>query len=135
MHVFADEANGLGCGARDVTRDLAERDRLGAEAEGCRFCVAGLNFELLPLDRPAIETRGCAGLQTSFAQTEALERFPQQYACGFSRSSGGVLLLAAVDEAVEKGAGGDDGGVGVDVASVAEDEAAYGSCSVRIRLQ
>ena len=51
------------------------------------------------------------------------QRFAEQDRGGLAAAAGGIALFAAVDEAVEKGAGGDDGGAGEEVAAVAELEA------------
>ena len=82
--------------------------------------VAGLLFELRPVDGAAVEAGRGSGLEAGFAEAELLERFAEQDAGGFAGAAGGVLLLAAVDEAVEEGAGGDDDGACGDGAAVAE---------------
>ena len=63
-----------------------------------------------------------------------LERFAQENGGRFAAASGGILLLAAVDQAVEKGAGGDDDGLGADGAAVAELDAEDCCGSLRSQL-
>src|ERR1700753_1467782 len=92
----------------------------GAEAEGRRVGVAGLFFELRPVDGASVGPRRCAGLQASFAQAESLEAFAKEDAGGFAAAAGGVLLFAAVDEAVEERSGGDDDGAQGGGAAVTE---------------
>jgi len=78
---------------------------------------------LVPLDGAAVEARGRAGLEAAGAEAEGAEGLAQQDRGGFAAASGGIALFAAVDEPVEKGAGGDDGGAGEEVAAIAELEA------------
>ena len=99
------------------------RDALGAEAERRGIVVAGLHLKAGPVDGAAIEARRSAGLEAASAQAEIFQRFAQQDGVGFTGASGGILLLAAVDQAVEEGAGGDDDGLGADGAAVAEFDA------------
>ena len=102
------------------------RDLLGAEAEGRGIVVAGLHCELRPIDGASVETRRSAGLEAAAAQAERFECFAQQDRGGFAAASRGILLLAAVDQAVEKCSGGDDDGLRADGAAVAQLDAAAG---------
>src|SRR6185437_15578713 len=95
----------------------------GAEAEGRGIGVAGLLFESLPADGAAVEPRRSAGLQPARAQAKPAQRLAQQHAGRFATAAGRVALLAAMDQPVEKSAGGDDGGSGHQPASVAQREA------------
>ena len=115
----------FGRGVGDVAGDLrvVMRDALGAEAEGRGIDVAGLLCEARPVDGASVEARRSAGLEAAAAQAEILQRLAEQDGGGLAGASGGILLLAAVDEAVEKGSGGDDDGVGADGAAVAEVDA------------
>jgi hypothetical protein len=67
VDVFADEAEGLGCGVGDVAVDLAEGEFAGAEAEGGGVFIAWLNFEAGPVDCAAVETWGRAGFEAALA--------------------------------------------------------------------
>ena len=122
VHVFADDAVRFRRGVGDVAGDLrvVMRDALGAEAEGRGIGVAGLRCEARPVDGAAIEARRRAGLEAASAQAEILQSFAEQDGVGLAGASGRILLLAAVDEAVEKSSGGDDDGVRADGAAVAE---------------
>src|SRR5207237_2755954 len=73
-----------------------------------------------PIDGASIETGRGAGLQAATAQAEFLQRFSEQDGGGFAGASGGILLFAAMDEPVEKCAGGDDDSIGADGAAVAQ---------------
>ena len=95
--------------------------------EGRGFGVAGLLFELGPVYGAAVQAGWGSGLVAELAEAEALEGFAEHDAGGLTAAAGGVTLLAAVDEAVEEGSGGDDGGCGVDLAAIAEVEAADGA--------
>ena len=70
----------------------------------------GWTSKLRPVDGAAVEAWWRAGFQAALAEAEALEGFAEEDRGGFAGAARGVLLLAAVDEAVEEGAGGDDGG-------------------------
>ena len=61
-----------------------------------------------------------------------LQDFAEQDGGWFAGASGRVLLLAAVDQAVEESAGGDDDGLGADGAAVAKADA-DGSLDARRR--
>ena len=66
---------------------------------------------------------GRSGLEAAVAEAEGFEALAEKDGGGFAAASGGVGLLATVDEAVEEGSGGDDDGAGGDGASVAEAQA------------
>ena len=87
------------------------RDPPGAKAERRGIVVTGLHLKLRPVDGAAVEARRRAGLEAATAQAELLERFAQKHGGRFAAASGGILLLAAVDQAVEKRAGRDDDGL------------------------
>ena len=123
MDVLADEAQRLRRGEGDVAADLRLHDFFGAEAEGRGIGVAGLLFKCVPADGAAVEARRRAGLEAAGAQAQSAEGFAEQDRGGLAAAAGGIALFAAVDEAVEKCAGGDDGGAGEEVAAVAEFEA------------
>ena len=59
----------------DVAADLAPRNLAGAKAEGRRLGIAGLLFEMRPVDGAAIEARRGSGLESASAQAEALQGF------------------------------------------------------------
>jgi hypothetical protein len=71
----------------------------------------------------AVQPGRRTGLQAGAAQAQALQRLAKHYAGGLPGASGGTLLLAAVDEAIEEGAGGDDGRGGAEFGAIAEAEA------------
>ena len=129
MHVFANDAVRFFGREGDVAGDLrvVMRDPLGAEAEGRGIGVSGLHLEALPVDGAAIEARRRAGLEAAAAQAEVLQSFAQEHGGWFPGAAGGILLLAAVDQAIEESAGGDDDGLGADGAAVAESDALDGS--------
>ncbi len=134
VHVLADEAQRLRRGEGDVAADLRLHDLLCAEAEGRGIGVAGLLFERLPMDGPAVEARRRSGLESASAKAESAERFAEQDGGGLAAAAGGITLFAAVDEAVEKCAGGDDGGAGEQIAAVAQleaEDAAVGASGTR----
>ena len=90
----------------------------------------GCTWKLRPVDGAAVEARRRAGLEAAAAQAKLLQRFAQQDGGRFAGASRGILLLAAVDQAVEKRAGGDDDGGGADGAAIAEADAEDSLASV-----
>ena len=99
-------------------------DALGAEAERSGVGVAGLKLKLRPVDGAAVEAWRRAGLEAAAAQSELFERFAEKDSGGFAGAARGILLLAAVDEAVEESAGGNDDCARADGAAVAQSDAA-----------
>lgn len=110
------------------------RDAIRAEAERGGVVVAGLQGEFGPVDCAPIEARWGSGFQSASAEAQFLQGFAQQDGVGFAGASGGILLFAAVDQAVEECSGGDDDGLGADGASVAEFDAKYTVSSFRFRV-
>ena len=113
VHVLADDAVGFGRGPRNVAGNLrvVMRHALGAEAEGSGVGIARLHREARPVDGASVKARRRSGLQPAAAQAELLQSLAEQNCVGFAGASGGILLLAAVDQSVEKSAGGDDDGL------------------------
>ena len=66
-------------------------------------------------------------------KSERLDEFAEQYGGGFAAASGGIGLLAAVDEAVEKCSGGDNDGRGCNRAAVAQANAATDARAAGLR--
>ena len=81
------------------------RHALGAEAERRGIGVARLLGEARPVDGASVEARRSAGLEAAAAQAQLLQRFAQQNRVRFAGTPGGILLLAAVNQAVEKSPG------------------------------
>ena len=76
-----------------------------------------------PADGAAIEARGRSGLEPAGAESKSSQCLAEQDAGGLSAAARGILLLSAVNQAVEEGTGCDDGGGGEQRAAVAELEA------------
>src|SRR5437868_1094743 len=95
-------------------------DALGAKAERRGIRIARLKLEAGPVDGAAIETGRSASLKPAAAQAELLQGFAQEDRSRFPRTSCRILLLAAVDQTVEKSSRGDDDSLSADSAAVAE---------------
>src|SRR6202023_2680713 len=104
VNVLTDDAMRFRRGVGDVARDLrvVVRDTLGTKTERSGINVAGLLCKARPVDGASVEARRRAGLQAASAQTEIFQGLAQQDCVGFAGPSGGVLLFAAVDQAVEE---------------------------------
>src|SRR5205085_1962321 len=107
-----------------VTGHLSLCDLFGAKAEGRGVGVAGLGLEACPIDGASVEARRRAGLEAAATQAEQLERFSQQLRRGLAGAPGGIRLLAAVNEAVEKRSRSDDDRLRADGAAIAQLDAA-----------
>ena len=120
VRIFADQPHGLRRGARKVAVDLPQRKLAGAEAERRGLNVAGLLLEVGPVDGAAVQSRRSAGLVAKLAQAESLQRLAEQDAGWFAAAPSGILLLAAMDEAVEESSGCNDRRVSANVPAVAQ---------------
>src|SRR6266853_3636947 len=107
MNIFTDDAMRLRRRPSNVAGHLrfVMRDSPGAKTERRGIGIAGLHLKPRPVDGPPVETRRRPSLKPATAQTELLERFPQQHRSRLSGASRRILLLAAVDQAVQKCAG------------------------------
>ena len=72
----------------------------GAKAEGRGIDIAGLQLEAGPIDGAAVETRRSSGLEAAAAETKLLEGFAEEDGSRFAGASRGVLLFAAMDQAI-----------------------------------
>src|SRR5579863_7115533 len=125
MHVLADDAVCLRRRVGDVARNLrvVMRDPLGTKAERCGVDVARLFGEARPVDAASIQTRRSAGLEPTAAKAKFFQSLAQQDGGGFAGTPRRILLLAAVDEAIEERSGRDDDGLRADGAAVAKSDA------------
>src|SRR5208283_3512993 len=126
MHVLANDAMRLFGGKGDVARHLrvVMRNPPGAEAERSRIQIARLLLEPLPINRASVEPRRRPGFEPASAQAKLLERFAQQHRCRFSRTSGGILLLSAVNQPVKKSPSSDDDRIRRNAPPIAQQDAA-----------
>src|SRR5579864_8200363 len=96
------------------------RNPLGAETKRGGIGVTGLHLKLRPIDGAAIEAGRGSGLEPASTQTQFLKRFAEKDCRGLAGAACGILLFAAVNQAIEKCSGGDDDGLGADGAAVAQ---------------
>src|SRR5208337_126248 len=99
------------------------RHALGAEAERRRIGVARLKLEPRPVDAAAIKAWRRAGLETATAQAEPLEGFPKKHGWRLAGTACRILLFAAMNEPVEKCAGGDDDSGSAESSAIAQADA------------
>src|ERR1035437_5440497 len=125
MHILADDPERLRGGEGDVAAYLRLYDFLGPEAEGRGVQVAGLLLEGLPADGAAVQARPRPGLEAAGPQGQRAEALAEQNRGLPPAAAGRIALLAAVDEAVEKRAGRNDGGPGQQPTPVAEFQAEH----------
>src|SRR6266700_932938 len=98
------------CRPGDVARHLrvVMRDTLGAKTEGRGIGIAGLDLEFLPVNGATVQARWSSGFETASPQPELFKSFSKQDRGRFAGTARRILLLAAVNQAVEKRSGGDD---------------------------
>ena len=110
MDVFADYSVGFFGRKCDVTGNLTVmvRDLFRAKAKWRGINVTWLDFKPRPINRPPIKSRGRACLQTASTQAEILQCLPKQHSRRLTGASCWILLLAAMDQSVQKSPGRDD---------------------------
>src|SRR5260370_15571315 len=110
MNILANNAVRFRRGPRDITGNLrvVVRHLLGAEAERSGVGIARLLREAGPVNGASIKARRRAGLEAAAAQAEFLQRLSQQNRVRLARTSGRILLLAAMNQSIEKSSGGDN---------------------------
>ncbi len=95
----------------DAAGDLRRCDAIGESRERHRLVVGLLLVEAGPVDRAAVEARRRAGLEASESEAEAGEGLRQADRRTLTDPTRGNSGLADMDEAAEKGSGGQhDGG-------------------------
>src|SRR5258706_1553779 len=121
MHVLANDAMSLRGRPRDVARNLRimMRHALGAKAERSGIGVSRLFREARPVDRAPVKARRRSSLEPASAQAEILQGFAKKNGVWLARAPRRILLLAAMNQAVEKRSSRDDHGLRADGAAIA----------------
>src|SRR5689334_4149939 len=96
----------------DVTGDLLTYYLCSKERKWRRLRIAMLWLEPRPLNGPAIQPRGSAGLQSLPLQAERAQLIAQQVRRCFAAATATVRLFADVREPVEKRSRGHDDSFG-----------------------
>ena len=102
------------CGV--VIAAVMRRERLGR-------LVAGLAFEAVPVDGPAVEARGRARLQPAQPKAGARQRLRKPEARRLAMAAGRGGLLAEMDQPVQERAGGEHDRGGGDLAAILQPHA------------
>ena len=92
--------------AGDSAFDLGHRNALCHARERHRRVVGRLLFEPVPVDCPAIKTRRGAGFQPSDRQVEGPKSLGEHVRRRLADPAGGRDFLAKMNQAAEKGSGG-----------------------------
>ena len=103
---------------------------LGAEAERRGIVVSRLHREAGPVDGASVEAWRRSGLEAATTQAKLLQRLAEQNCVRFSGASRRILLLAAMNQAIEKRSGGDDDGLRAYGAAVAQFDAENSGAAV-----
>ncbi len=117
-----DRVGRLGCGG-DAALDLRIGDAIGQERERHRRVVAGLHLQARPVDGTLVEAGGSAGLEAAEAQIQRQKALREAICRWLAVTPGGGLLLAAMDQPAQEGAGGQHHGTGPDFPSVGRHDA------------
>ncbi len=105
---LGDDPVGLFSGPGHAASHLVLGDRRGHERKGRGRLVAGLHLQALPGDGPTVEARRRAGLEAAHRQTEGVEPIGQADRRRLSNPARGDAQIAAMDHALQEGAGGQD---------------------------
>ena len=107
------------------------RNPLGAKAEWRGIDVAGLHLKSRPIDGASIQSRRRSRLQPAAAQAQLLQRFAQQHRSRLARPSRGILLLAAMNQSIQKCSRGDDDRRCADRAAIAQPDSTHDAVAGR----
>src|SRR5437762_1031924 len=94
-------------GEADIAIELFLADLIRRERERRWPLIGRLTLESIPINSSAIEPRWGPGLQTANPKSLTLQRSGEFDRSGLARSASLVGLLAGVNKAVQKSAGGD----------------------------
>ena len=108
VEVRVDDRVGLGRGPGNAAGDLGHIDPGGQETERDRLVIGRLHLEPVPMDRPAIEPSGGAGLEAPHRKAERVEPVRQSDGGRFANPAGGDTFGADMDDALQESAGRDD---------------------------
>ena len=131
MHVLADDAVRFRVGVADPANGLWLRNSPSAKTEGRGNRVSGLHLKLRKVDGACVQARRSAGLEPADLEAQPAQRLTQHDGRGLARTPRGVLVLPAVDQAIQESARGDDHGAGFHPASVQQSDA---QCAEAISL-
>ena len=104
MQVVADHGMGASVRVRQPAQHLLELEPLGPVGERLGRIVAGLRLHRAPLDRIAMESRRCAGLEPAALETELGQAFAQRAGGVLPDTAALELARADVNEAVQESA-------------------------------
>src|SRR5579871_368666 len=97
-----------------MTVELLALDTRGAKRKGWRRIIARLHLERGVIDGAAVQARTGSGLEPPDAEAELRQVLAQSHRRKVARAARRVILQPDVDEALEKGAGGEDHTLGLE---------------------
>ena len=109
---------GLFIGMGNPAGDLTHERSAVQEREHDRLIIARLRLQRLPADRAAIQTRRRAGLQAAAAADQLGELFGEPKRRLVANPPSGATLVADMDDSVQEGACGQDGGLRPNLAAI-----------------
>src|SRR6202453_3619588 len=125
MRIRLNDAMGLGGGAGDVAGELRSRDARRQRREKLRLGIAMLDLKALPVDGCAVEPRRRSRLEAREREPRAIETLRERDRGRIAEAPGRRPLVAEMDDASEKGAGGEHDCAAGDRSAVAEVDAGY----------
>ena len=127
MQGFRNNPVGLGRCTGDAAGNLRNRNPVGQRRERHRRVVCGLHFQRVPVDGPAVKPRRGARLQPADRQVKGAKPLCQRVGWRLSDPSGRCNLGSQMDQAPEKGPGGQHHGTGAPLAAILGDDTAAGA--------
>jgi len=125
VQVGADDGVGFRRGVGDAARHLGHGDALGQGGERHRRVVARLHLQRRPVDGAPIQPCRGSSLQARQREAGAGQRRRQTVGRRVTHPAGRPALLAAMDQAAQEGAGGDDDGTRADTAAVGQHQSGH----------
>ena len=110
MDGAADDFVSDGVGKRQMAEELRLGDPGGAEGEGRWRIVAGLSLQAGIVDGAGVEAGAGAGFEAADGEAELGKAVGEAHRGEVTGAARVVILEADMDEAFEKGAGGEDDG-------------------------
>src|SRR5579875_2257882 len=108
MQIVAEDLVSFGIRITDPAHGLRLTDGPGSEAERCGNRIARLHLKPGEVNGARIKTRGGSRLEPSHFKSMPSQGLTQHHCRRLAGTAGRISLLATMNEAVQKGSGGDD---------------------------
>src|SRR6056297_1951886 len=123
IEIVADDVVRAGIGIGDPAGHLPRHGCGGEKGEHHRVVIRWLHVEAAPTDAASVEARRRTGLETPEGKAEAVDALGKAEAGRVAHATAGAGHIPDMDDAAQKGAGGQDHGACRDLAAIREDHA------------